>query len=236
MSQRIAEAIKELYQCAEIPMDMEPQHIVPLNELVGAYNLVCTELPALTSEVASQYLLRRGAILQPLTDTNQDPLAGYIYVTRSTGYIFASKGDPLVRRRFSVAHELGHYILHFLPIIERLEQEAQDDPFEIAEALIPVGTDEESEELPIGKIFPLRTELQALLPSYEQMEQDANQFAADVLMPETALRRLTAKYRKVCRGDDFIWRLATEMLVSTAAMRRRLSDLNLLYAWAGAQP
>jgi len=69
--------------------------------------------------------------------------------------------------------------------------------------------------------------LESLLPTYEQMEQEANQFAAELLMPEVIVRRLVEKYATDCRGDDLNWRLATEMLVSGTAMKRRLRELQL---------
>jgi Zn-dependent peptidase ImmA (M78 family) len=226
MSQRIEEATKELFSLAELPQTMEKLRIVPLNDLVGMYNLICTEIVGLTSEVASSFLLQRGAILNPLDVISKEPLAGYIYVGRSMGYIFVEKRDLLVRRRFSIAHELGHYVLHFLPLIEQFEQE-EGEFIEIIETLLPPDEDKDAEELPKGKVYAQQTKLESLLPPYEQMEQEANQFAAELLMPEVIVRRLVEKYAADCRGDDLNWRIATEMLVSGAAMKRRLRDLQL---------
>lgn len=227
MSQRIEEAIKDLFSLAELPQTMEKMGIVPVNELVGCYNLVCTETAGLTSEAASNYLLQRGTISKPLDSIGKEPLAGYIYMGRSVGYIFVEKSDLLVRRRFSVAHELGHYVLHFLPLAEQYEYE-EDECIEITEALSLSNKDEDAEEAPKGRVYTQQAKLEALLPPYEQMEQEANQFAAEILMPEEIVRRLVKKYAEDCRGDDLIWRLATEMLVSGAAMKRRLRDLQLL--------
>jgi Zn-dependent peptidase ImmA (M78 family) len=226
MSQRIEEAIKELFRSAELLQAMEKLRVIPLNDLVGMYNLICTEITGLTSEVASNFLLQKGAIFNPLDVASKEPLAGYIYVGRSMGYIFVEKRDLLVRRRFSIAHELGHYVLHFLPLIEQFEQDG-DEFIEIIEALSSPGEDEDAEELPKGKVYAQQTKLESLLPTYEQMEQEANQFAAELLMPEVIVRRLVEKYATDCRGDDLNWRLATEMLVSGTAMKRRLRELQL---------
>jgi len=64
----------------------------------------------------------------------------------------------LVRRRFSIAHELGHYVLHFLPLIEQFEQDG-DKFSEIIEALSSPGEDEDAEELPTGKVYTQQTKL-----------------------------------------------------------------------------
>lgn len=227
MSRSIEIAIRELYQLAEVPQPAEKQYIAPLNELVGVFNLRCIEIAGLTSEEASHYLLRQEVIAESLSTCSREPLAGYIYVGRSVGHIFVEKNDLLVRRRFSVAHELGHYVLHFLPLVEQLEQDGE--PIEIIEALNT--TDEEAQEPPVGKVYLLaRPDLEALLPPYGRMEYEANQFAAMSLMPDETVRGLVQAYATDCRGEDLIWRLATEMLVSKEAMKWRLRHLNLLPA------
>ncbi|MCC6572585.1 MAG: ImmA/IrrE family metallo-endopeptidase [Planctomycetes bacterium] len=38
--------------------------------------------------------------------------AGFISCTSDKWVISVNKGDPLVRRRFTIAHELGHFFLH----------------------------------------------------------------------------------------------------------------------------
>lgn len=229
MSQAIEAALQELYQIAEIPQTPEKQHIAPLNDLMGVFNLLCIEITGLTSEGASHYLLRQGVIFEPLSTCSREALAGYIYVSRNVGYIFVEREDLLVRRRFSVAHELGHYVLHFLPLMEQLEQDGETA--EIIEAL--KKTDEEAEDPPTGNVYlPPRANLEALLPPYGRMEYEANQFAAALLMPEAIVKRLVRTYAVDCYDDDLIWRLATEMLVSKEAMKWRLRNLNLLQASA----
>ena len=232
-SQYIEDAIKVLYQLAEVLPVTGRQCVVPLNELIGAYNLVCIEMATLTSEAASNYLLQRGAILQPQDQVSKEPLAGYVYVSKSVGYIFVEKDDLLVRRRFSVAHELGHYVLHFLPLLQQIAQ-AEYERIEITEALAwSNAEEEEAEEPPQGKVQPLQAELEELLPPYEQMELEANQFAAELLMPGLLVRELVQRFAVDCRGDDLVWRIATEMMMSRAAVKVRLRSLDLLPATAG---
>jgi Zn-dependent peptidase ImmA (M78 family) len=225
MSQMITDAITELYRISAMTPPMQQERVVVLNELLGGYNLTCIELVGLTSEAASHFLMRRGAIFEPIRSANQEPLAGYIYIDSSNGYIFVERNDLLVRRRFSVAHEFGHYVLHFYPLLRAERLSASYEPLEITEGLALFSADEDVDDLPEGRVVYAP---HLHLPPYDQMEKEANQFAAELLMPAETVQYLFTRYAPDCRGDDLIWRLATEMLVSGAAMRRRLRDLHLL--------
>lgn len=99
------------------------------------------------------------------------------------------------------------------------------EPLEITEGLALFSADEDADDLPEGRVVHSPY---LHLPSYDQMEKEANQFAAELLMPTEAVQYLFTRYSPDCRGDDLIWLLATEMLVSGAAMRRRLRDPRLL--------
>ncbi len=231
MAQSIQVAIADLYSIADIPQPTVKQSVILLSELIGGYNLTCTEIVGLTNEAASNFLLRRGAILEPITDSDKEPLAGYIYVNKTSGHIFVERSDFLVRRRFSVAHELGHYLLHFLPLIASGAFVDEYESVEITEALAPSSSEEDADDLPLGQVrLPRQAERLSLLPSFQQMEREANEFAAELLMPAGIVRRLLARYAVDCRGDDLIWRLSSEMLVSRAAIRWRLRELHLLSA------
>jgi Zn-dependent peptidase ImmA (M78 family) len=177
---------------------------------------------------ASNFLLQHGALFEPIKSANREPLAGYIYASKTSGHIFVEHNDLLVRRRFSVAHELGHYLLHFRPLIMSPLVHDEGEQFEISEAISFSSANEDVEDLPTGRVFsPLQAKFSALLPAEIQMEDEANQFAAELLMPAEIVQALVKRYSPVCRGDDLLWRLATEMLVSKAATYRRLKDLQL---------
>ncbi len=229
MAQSIQAAIADLYSIADIPQPTVKQSVILLSELIGGYNLTCTEIVGLTSEAASNFLLRRGAILEPIADADKEPLAGYIYVNKTSGHIFVERSDFLVRRRFSVAHELGHYVLHFLPLIASGGFVNEYELVEITEALAPSSPEEDADDLPLGQVrISQQTECLPLLPPYEQMEREANEFAAELLMPVKIIRKMVTHYTVDCPGDDLIWRLSSEMLVSRAAMRWRLRELHAL--------
>ena len=103
------------------------------------------------------------------------------------------------RQRFTIAHELGHLILH--------------------------GSD----ELHIDERFPIgfRDELSSLAVSDKEIE--ANQFAAELLMPaEWILRDVSNQHIDFEGEDDAIDDLARKYCVSTRAMTIRMSALGAL--------
>lgn len=172
-------------------------------------------------------LLRRGGLLAPPDKVGAEPLAGFIYANTKFGAIFVEQSDPLVRRRFSAAHELGHYLLHFRPLFAH---GSADQPalLEAMEATPRVEAEPEPDELPAGTITLTRpTDATDLAPAFERMEREANQFAGELLMPAAVIRGFAECNASVFQGEDLVWRLSTEMLVSRAAMRWRLRNLGL---------
>jgi Zn-dependent peptidase ImmA (M78 family) len=228
----IRAAITQLYMTAGMAEPNVHRRITPLGELLGCFNLVCAEVSQLTQRRALQYLAQQGALVE-MAETSgsemDEALAGFLYVTPSYGCIFAEQEDSVVRRRFSVAHELGHHVLHFQPLLVQAEQEhAYLELFE-AQHAVELG---ESEDLSLevrGRIeIAEEGDLRARLPPYKQMEREANQFAAELLMPIDVVRGLAARWMLALQGDDLVRRLAAEMLVSADSMRWRLHELGLL--------
>lgn len=227
----VRDAIDALYRAAELPLSMDNNSVVPLGELIGNYNLTCTEITSLTSRSAIDFLLKRGGVVEPPVELSDESLAGFLYVSPSFGSIFIERGDLLVRRRFSAAHELGHYLLHFRPLLDAAKSDDEPLLIEAMDALPFSGSDLEPDALPASKVTLSETsDYSRLLPPIEQMEREANEFAAELLMPEPVVRELAGKLSADYQGEDLIWRMATDMLVSVAAMRWRLRALGLLRA------
>ncbi len=159
----VAEAVQQTYEEAGLPWPPVGGGPVPLDAMIGAYPVVNEEVAGLNHAAVSALLGRWGVrwaeIPQP------DPaLAGFLYANARRGYIFVRRGDGLPRRRFTAAHELGHYRLHLAPEL------ARRDPAD-AELVRVDQTIEEGGE----------SELEA-------MERQANRFAAELLMPEAVCR------------------------------------------------
>jgi Zn-dependent peptidase ImmA (M78 family) len=203
--QWIAEAVRLTYVQAELPWTGESPGPVPLDRLIGAYPLVHEEVPGLNHAAASALLGRWGVrwadIPQP------DPtLAGFLYANGRSGYIFVRRGDGLPRRRFTAAHELGHYRLHLAPALARSE---------VADVEL-IRTDVEMAESGEADLAAL--------------ERQANRFAAELLMPESRCRmlfdRYASRYGKTPRF--LVHHLAGELLVSREAIAWRLYGLGLI--------
>lgn len=97
-----------------------------------------------------------------------------------------------MRRRFTIAHELGHHVLGHL-----------------REAIASGGNAE----------LPRDGNVTYSLAFYDQKEVDANKFAAELLMPESAVAYFVDKTTKN------LSELARTFNVSDTAMSYRLSNL-----------
>ena len=218
--------INELYQEAEVEVPGLRRRITPLGELVGSLNLANKELPGLSQQVAMRYLMQQGVLIENLEAAGQDELAGFLYVNISYGCIFVEANDHLTRRRFSVAHELGHSLLHFRPLLKIAERDREY--LELTEVLYR-GRNDDPQETASGRVERLDQQfLEAQLPPEARMEYEANQFATELLMPEAVVRGLFARAMLRFSDDDLVSYLATEMLVSQEAMRWRLRNFRLL--------
>ncbi len=95
----------------------------PLGEIIASSNLFCIELTGLTHSAALQHLVAQGGPLEAPADEDREPLAGFIYVSAHYDCIFVECHDLLAHRRFSIAHKLGHYFLHFRPVLQEAERQ-----------------------------------------------------------------------------------------------------------------
>lgn len=232
---RIQQALSDLFAEADVA---EPEHlspIVPLGEIISSTNLNCVEIPNLTLYTAMLHLTHQRTLAElPNHADEHDPLAGFLYATLRYGTIFARQNDLIVRRRFSVAHELGHYYLHIRPHIPELRAQDRTEIFECLPQQ-PAAADENDDDV-TAPTEPPPGELHVVggsggLPwAGDLVEREADAFAAALLMPEMVVRLLHARYRAINSSKDLVWRLAGEMLVSSTAMRRRLQDLRLIGA------
>jgi Zn-dependent peptidase ImmA (M78 family) len=105
---------------------------------------------------------------------------------------------PLTRQRFTVAHELGHLLLH------------KDEELHV------------DENSPIGFRTPVSSH------GVHSDEIEANQFAAELLMPVYLLDAAIAKIPANTGTEDAVAMLAEVFGVSEQAMTFRLSGLKVL--------
>jgi Zn-dependent peptidase ImmA (M78 family) len=132
-----------------------------------------------------------------------EPFAGELYgmvhrKSDGTAVIGVNSLDAPNRRRFTIAHEIGHLLLH------------KDESLHV------------DEKFPIG----LRSELSGM--AVDENEIEANQFAAELLMPVSFLKRDLENLPDDIEADAAIERLAKQYRVSTQAMTIRLTALDVL--------
>jgi hypothetical protein len=199
--------------------------VASLARLLRAGGLVADEVAGLSGRAAAGYLAAQAG-RDMLGDSTAAPLAGFLFANAAGGWILVNRDDPLVRRRFSVAHELGHYLLHFLPLLAAVDATDGRDLLEFGESLPPV--EGEADAPGAGRVTLRGGPSVPAAPERAGWEIEANRFAALVLMPEAAVRaRVAALGTRGGARESLTRRLASEFLVSQAAMRRRLADLGL---------
>jgi len=175
----------------------------PLREFIAAFNLTHDEVPKLCRAKVALTFEKAG--IEPPQEfwKNSAPLAGFLFANADGGYILVNAEDPVPRRRFSAAYELGHFLLHF-----RLGNAD------------PVG----------GYLQEDETITEADEEDLAAMERQANLYAAELLMPEEACRRIAAEaLQKGGHSPAYLeHKLAGELLVSREAARWRIRGLKLL--------
>lgn len=131
---------------------------------------------------------------------NEDDLSGLLLRSKGRTIIGTNSLHSENRRRFTIAHEFGHFFLH----------EAKDTFVD----------NKESVEL-------IKFRHKGLPQSME--EREANCFAAALLMPQALLKKHFESAKELLdEAEELIRWLAKKYGVSEDAMRYRLSNLNLI--------
>jgi Zn-dependent peptidase ImmA (M78 family) len=127
-----------------------------------------------------------------------DEISGMIYIKDGVPIIGVNSLHPPNRQRFTIAHECGHLVLHRDLITQTIH---------------------------VDKKFPVLRRDDKSATGLERIEIQANQFAAELLMPHAFLLR--ALGNDVIDIDDsaLLNRLAQEFKMSTDAMKVRMSNL-----------
>lgn len=206
--------------------------IAPLSDLISAYPLSIQEVKGLTYEKAAKELSSLIGQMISFSDERQrdKELAGFLYTQGYHGCVLVKGDDPVGRRRFSAAHELGHYVRHFLPLLGRQGAGTPREGLRLVEGLSYADDEDTAEVMPDGlpKLTRAAEDL-SLAGDVDRMEREANEFAAELLMPAQVCERLVEDYEpKYGRRLSVLSRLlASELLVSQGAMKRRLRELEL---------
>jgi Zn-dependent peptidase ImmA (M78 family) len=130
-----------------------------------------------------------------------DNVSGMLVVEDDRGAIGYNSSHARVRQRFTVAHEIAHFILH---LKKNRRSQLFIDPFVIFRRDDNSATGNDKEEV------------------------EANRFGAALLMPATLVHKEIRKHGLDLDDEDALAFLAKRFRVSTVAMTYRLNALGLL--------
>lgn len=161
-------------------------------------NAILRSLPDQTLPIKIEEIAKsRGLAVVPY-ELGED-VSGLLAIQNGVGTIGYNQAEPKVRKRFTIAHELGHYELH-----------------------------RDKSDLFVDKEFIYRSVNSGNTAINLQMEQEANVFASGILMPTELLRREVEGKNMDLTSDENIKQLAKLFEVSTTAMSIRISSLGLI--------
>ncbi len=130
----------------------------------------------------------------------EETVSGVLVMRDDRAAIGVNQAHHLHRQRFTIAHELGHYLLH------------SGDTRLFVDAGLTFYRDDSSAD------------------SVYAQEVEANAFAAELLMPEHALKQHLGDRRVDLHDDVAVARLAAHFGVSAQALTIRLINLKLASA------
>jgi hypothetical protein len=197
--------------------------------------LAVVALPNLEAGRARDWLVERGV---PLHESDGDPgrpLRGLLLAARGVGIVFLDGALERPERRFTLAHELGHFLLDYLEPRQRVLREAPS-LLAVMDGRRPPTSSERAEAIlarvPIGLHAHLldRDVHGGATAGVEAAEDVASQFALEVLAPWPAAlqeaRSLIADRRSPYREllEELTGRLAERFMLPAdrAAVRAGL--------------
>lgn len=129
-------------------------------------------------------------------------VSGMLVIEDGRGAVGYNATHAPVRQRFTIAHEVAHYILH-------------------------AKKNSRKSQLFIDRSVTFRRDENSSMGN-DNEEVDANQMGAALLMPKSLVQQEIKKNDLDLDDEDAISLLARKFHVSTAAMTNRLVNLNLL--------
>lgn len=133
-----------------------------------------------------------------------ESISGFIIRGEGKAVIGVNSSNAQVRQRFTIAHELGHYLLH------------------------PPG----AEDVHVDSGFEVRFRDDLSSQGTDAGEQEANSFAAELLMPQKFLQTDFENVGGIDLEDgkflEFLENIARKYKVSNQALVFRLANLGLL--------
>lgn len=159
----------------------------------------CLKLPINIDKCASHLNI----VINPMD--LEDEVSGFLILDNGNNHIGYNKAHSVVRTRFTIAHELGHFMLHSK-----------------SDTSVFIEKNESSKQ----KILYRN---QASSTGESLKEREANSFAAALLMPKKLIEVEVDSIKSSLNDiDKIIKKLASKFQVSEIAMNIRLANLHLL--------
>jgi len=176
-----------------------------VNDLISAYKLA----PPIDVERLAKELG-----IEVVYEPTDEGLSGFLLrdSKNDTAVIGVNKNHPVTRRRFTIAHELGHFILHNY---EGFHFDDDKQSFQIRERE-PVTLKKRDAVSSQGSDFE---------------EREANYFAAELLMPDSFVRTEVKNVGTIDLFDEtekILKPMAKKFAVSTQALIYRLTNLGYI--------
>lgn len=160
-------------------------------DLLLEYNIINAPVPV-------EDIVRDLGIAIRKQDNGNVQISGFLLRRGKHVVIGVNSSQHPVRQRFTIGHELGHYLLH------------------------AHGTD----EIHIDRSFEIRFRDNLSSEGSDNDEREANLFAAELLMPHHFLEKDLASVSEIdIENDDLMKNLASKYGVSTQALIFRLANL-----------
>lgn len=199
----------------------------PIDEIITlCYPLAIEEIAGLDTRKAHAEMAKLGGACREDIGDNQK-LAGFLFARSDGGVVLVEgEGTSEARKRFTKAHEFGHFILQVLPGLEGRGRTA--DLFELPKSSQRFFRNEcTPQDLTRMNNSPRESWLH---------EVRANYFAAELLMPA---QEIGEQLRQLGRAevhptaDQMVAALSRQFGVSREAMRIRLTDLEAIEPVSG---
>jgi Zn-dependent peptidase ImmA (M78 family) len=156
----------------------------------SSFDLTIEELPALSVRTVEAYLARRGITIR--SREKDRPLRGCLVAQNGAGCIFVDAHDEAAERRYSLAHELGHFLAEYWLPRQRVVETLGMDSLEVLDGLRPPTPRERLRSLlrhvTIGCHFHLMHREEYRSADVTDAEDDADDLALELLAPVAAVR------------------------------------------------
>lgn len=135
----------------------------------------------------------------------EDNISGLLVVKNGKRAIGVNRSHHSNRQRFTIAHEIGHFVLH-----HKFEDPKNDIHIEKKWSYFRSTTQSKNDNEKVNR-----------------QEYEANQFSAELLMPKELVVQQIAKFKLNMSDDSDVSRLAMMLQVSEKALTIRLISLKI---------